>query len=361
MFENFDIKRILSYIIKTIILFLILYFTFVDPTGLVLLYYVYPSFYKIIYILILFAFAKIFAFKFKKKNFFTKHILNLLFLVVGVAICCGVLTLVNFTNDKNHEKRINNFINNADEIIYYNLNVQNYSGFENDKILHPGNYTTDTILINYKTKKVAFLLTNFSVFTEFQLTEGGISKNKHVQSIIELNSPGVYLKTFSPGGNESHRTSAIEITMKDGSKYSIDNLKETDTGYYYYLGLNDNVDIIKNIPDDYLLSITPIYLNKPSNSLIIYDDYYIITYTHAQENGNIVSYMNSIDTNTINNILKLINDNSYYYNSNESINYLIDCGGQTECIDEFINENTASEIVELLEHHEFNRIWYLEP
>ena len=232
-------KNILVYVLKVIALFSILYFTFEQPTGLVLLLYMSPILYIILYFSILFITSKIFSPKVKSNHFFHKHVIQPILLIIGIGVVFVLLYGVRYFIKLNKEAHINQFIELADEVVYYNTNTHYFNGVENDKIIHSDSYRTDTILIDYDAKRIGFLFGPFKEFVEFKLARKELQDpNEKIQLKIELNSPGLSLITFSPNEMNNHRTSSIELIMEDGTIYSITNLVEEETGYYYHLGLN---------------------------------------------------------------------------------------------------------------------------
>ncbi len=118
-------------------------------------------------------------------------------------------------------------------------------------------------------------------------------------------------------------------------------------------------DSSKNIPSNYKISISPVYLNQPSNSLLIYDNYYIITYSYAMQGQSLIYYKSKIDENKVNEIYNLLaetlnkdenKDKFPFYSA--KIKGILDIEGT-------INSSTINEIVKLLGYD--GKIWYVTP
>lgn len=61
-----------------------------------------------------------------------------------------------------------------------------------------------------------------------------------MQAEIPLSYPGKKLLTFYETESNNHRTIAMLLIQQDGTIYFADNIKEKDTGYTRYTGLNSS-------------------------------------------------------------------------------------------------------------------------
>lgn len=228
-----NLINISAYIIKILILFFILYFTFESPTSLVYIAYLSPILYILLYILVLYFLSNLPILS-NTEPFFKRHILRPLLSLLGVAVMFFGLYSIRYTGSTYESYRLKNFINNADETIPYSINSVYPSGIKNTS------FTTNTILIDYDTHKIGFLYyAGYDRFVVFDLTKSNENiDNNNIQIDVKLNSPGYSLTTFYPEKDLTHRTSDIQIIMENGEIYTISNLKEKDSGFYYFLNLD---------------------------------------------------------------------------------------------------------------------------
>lgn len=233
------IKKLAIYFVKVIVLFLILYFTFVEPTGLVLIAYVSMPLYIGVYLLLLLILSKFPKSDSLNKNFVVRHLLQPILLVLGIGIMFLLVSTIKDINNVNKQNNVKTIINKADDVLEYNLSSI-YSPSPNEL-----QYQHNTIFIDYDEMTVSFLLVaNYHEFHTFKLSKDNKCNNINNKQIdYTIPSSENTLITFYPIEENNHRTSAIQLMMKDGTVYSVCDLKEEDTGYYYYLGLKWGADI----------------------------------------------------------------------------------------------------------------------
>lgn len=237
--KNISIKKISVYLIKVLILFLILYFTIVEPTGLILFYYVVPWLYVLLYLILIFAISKIAKDKNDPKNIFIKHILQPFLLIIGVVIMFLILYGVKYINNINEQNKIESIIKKADDVLEYNL------AYEYNPSPKELQYRHNTIFIDYDKMTISFLLIDyFHEFHTFNLIKDKNCNNtNNIQVDYTIPSSKNILRTFYPDEENEHRTTAIQLIMKDDSIYSVCDLKSSGTNYYFYLSLRSEMEI----------------------------------------------------------------------------------------------------------------------
>ncbi|MCL2087145.1 MAG: hypothetical protein FWH05_06080 [Oscillospiraceae bacterium] len=148
--------------------------------------------------------------------------------LVFIAVWTSEYFINSFDNN-----RIDRFIKNADEIIYYYDATIVYNGIMNTQ------FKESVILIDYDSMSIAFLCSgDLGSYNEFKLTKtNNIIENPNLQTKVNLSFPGQTLTTYYSSKANEHRTTAIQIIIEDGSIYSISNIKDKNTGFDYYLGL----------------------------------------------------------------------------------------------------------------------------
>ncbi|MBQ8780727.1 MAG: hypothetical protein IJZ72_03525 [Oscillospiraceae bacterium] len=232
--EIFTIKNVLLYVLKVLILFLILFFTFFEPTALIYAAFLAMPVYIVLYLGIVFLLSKFpKAENAQEQNFFKRHILKPLLLLVGVGIMFLGLYAVNGIKERLKVMEAHAFIEKAEEIIEYNTNTIYVSG------VMETNYKHDMILVDYDTMTVGFIHHPYvsAELTKIKLKNKSPIHSEKIQREYELSSPGAKFTSFYPEEDSKHRTTAIEIEMEDGSFYSIDGLVDKDSGYTMFLGL----------------------------------------------------------------------------------------------------------------------------
>ena len=234
IYEIFTVKNVLLYIVKVLILFLILFFTFVEPTGLILLAFVALPVYIILYLGLTFLLSKLpKAEKNDGHGFFRRHLLKPLLLLLGVGVMFLGLQASYIIKDKLEIVQLHAFLDDADEIIEYNTSTYHVGGIMGT------DYEHDLIIIDYDTMTVGFLYHPYASaeLIKYKLKNNTAIQSENIQCEYELDSPGVKFKSFYPDESSKHRTTAIEIEMSDGSFYSLEGMVDKDSGYTMFLGL----------------------------------------------------------------------------------------------------------------------------
>ena len=175
-------------------------------------------------------------------------------IVVGLAVIIPLfISYHSFEIDQSFEKSdAKKMSKNAEEKISYNENKTYYSGIFGMK-----EYTHDHIFIDYDKNEVGILCkAGYDEFWKVKLNK--TSKNsyeyKHIindyimQANIPLNNPGKQLISFYENKNKMNCTIAFLLIYQDGIIYYADNIKEKDTGYTRYTGLDSSKYFVgKNI------------------------------------------------------------------------------------------------------------------
>ncbi|MCI7351348.1 MAG: hypothetical protein MSH60_11460 [Ruminococcus sp.] len=170
----------------------------------------------------------------------------------GIAlVIIGVILFDNFKYEigaaveKNAAKKM---LENAEEKIEYNVAEYNLDGIFGFKdCIH------DCILVDYDKNEVGLLYSaGLDEYWSVRLvptdskTVRNIESKYILQAEIPLDLPGKRLLTFSENPSNSHRTIAMVMEMSDGSVLYVDEIRESDTGYVRYSGLNSSVFRIRD-------------------------------------------------------------------------------------------------------------------
>lgn len=136
-------------------------------------------------------------------------------------------------------------IDEADEIIYYNLYSQQVAtpDFTHPAITHTCGNSHDMILIDYDTHSVTFLreltAAAYLEIDTFRLEPTDQTEFKvRVQVEVELSGQGELFVTHFPDLENPHRTSGIVLYMADGTVYALTDLTDPRNNYPYFLGLD---------------------------------------------------------------------------------------------------------------------------
>ncbi|MBQ2823537.1 MAG: hypothetical protein IJF18_03065 [Oscillospiraceae bacterium] len=234
LYEIFTVKNVLLYVLKVLVLFFIMYFSF--TTSFVLIFIL--GFTIPIYAAAVFGLAYLLS-KFPKsentedKNFFKRHILKPLLLLVGVGVMFLGLIGLNLAFDKLKEVELKYYLKNADQIIEYNTATYHVGGIMGT------DYEHDLIIIDYDTMTVGFLYHPYvsAELVKYKLKNNTAIQSENIQCEYELDAPGAKFRSFFPDESSKHRTTAIEIEMSDGSFYSLEGMVDKDSGYTMFLGL----------------------------------------------------------------------------------------------------------------------------
>ena len=232
-YEVFSLKNIVFFILKTIVLFVILYFTVTTAAVLLFLLPVTAILYIALFLGLTYFIANIPKKESdKEKNFFMRHILKPLLLLIGTGLIFLAIVLTNMIRDKIEIYQMRAFIDKADEIIEYNT-----STFYMDGLIGT-DYQHDLILIDFDTMTIGFLYRPYVMdrLEKIPLTQNSSLDMENIQCQYELDSPGVRFTAYYPNESSKHRTTAIELEMADGTFYSAKNLTD-DSGHVLFLNL----------------------------------------------------------------------------------------------------------------------------
>ena len=148
---------------------------------------------------------------------------------------------------KNAAKKM---LKNAEEKIEYNL-----SDFYPDGIFGIEDCIHNCILVDYDKNEVGLLYcAGYDEYWSVRLSPADsealrILENKSsyiLQAEIPLDSPGKRLLAYAENPSHAHRTVAMIMEMSDGSVYYADEIRDSDTGYSRYSGLNSSIFRIKD-------------------------------------------------------------------------------------------------------------------
>jgi hypothetical protein len=139
-----------------------------------------------------------------------------------------------YLTDSFETRRINRFIESADEILYYGDSTIISGGIKGTR------FEESVILIDYDRMRIAFLFSSYpdGEYREFELARAEqaiISPNLQIWATLQ--PPGALLTSYYPREASDHRTTALQIIMADGSIYSLSGIVDEDTGFDSYLGL----------------------------------------------------------------------------------------------------------------------------
>lgn len=170
--------------------------------------------------------------KIKVRNLIKEN-LGKVVLIVSIVVILIILAIINSLElDKKYY--LNALIKNGDEFITYDDSTIIVDGIMDTK------FTKSTILIDYDSKTVGFLMSrSIDEFLFYKLEEGNcVNGDRYLQREFELNNPGLSFKTFYKEEELSHRTNDLLLIMQDGTEYSSCNIKDYDGDSDPFLGMN---------------------------------------------------------------------------------------------------------------------------
>lgn len=163
--------------------------------------------------------------------------------IVGCLLIAGLFVYYHLFSIKKIIEKANakQMINNAEEKI----------GFDKSHILVGGifnmpEYRYNHVLIDYDKIEIGMLLNaSLEEFWKVKLKKTSLDSLEYqhivndyfMQADIPLNSPGKRLISFYEEESLMHRTIAFLLIYEDGTIYFADNIKEKDTGFTRYTGL----------------------------------------------------------------------------------------------------------------------------
>ena len=155
-------------------------------------------------------------------------------ILILIIISMSILFLIIKNFDLDEKYHLNHMIKNGDEFITYDESTIVVNGIKGT------NFTKSTIMLDYDSKTVGFLMSNsFNEFMVYKLKEGNcISDDRYLQREFELSRPGKTFKTYYSNEENSHRTTDILLIMNDGNFYSACDIRDEDGDYEPFLGLN---------------------------------------------------------------------------------------------------------------------------
>ena len=178
----------------------------------------------------------------KYKNINSKKVIKICLIIGSILIGFVVTYFHTFEIEKYLEKvNAKQMIKNAEEKIGFNKNNVIIGG-----IFDIPEFEYNHILIDYDKKEIGMLLnTSIDEFWKIKLekTTKNSSTYQHIindyfmQVDVPLNYPGERLISFYENENLIHRTIAFLLIYKDGTIYVADNIKEKDTGFTKFTGL----------------------------------------------------------------------------------------------------------------------------
>lgn len=190
----------------------------------------------------------------RSKIEFFKRIPFKKFLPVAGGIALVIISVILFDNfkyeigaaaEKNAAKKM---LENAEEKIEYDMAEYNLDGIFGFKdCIH------DCILVDYDKNEVGLLYSagydeywSVSLAPTDSETVLSMERKYILQAEVPLNSPGERLLTYADNPSNSHRTIAMIMEMSDGSVLYADEIREPDTGYARYSGLNSSIFRIRD-------------------------------------------------------------------------------------------------------------------
>lgn len=242
------VKTALEYILKSGIVFALLYFTFIEPTTV-------PSglFLVLVFGLGIFGFALwtaallgiVFLLsKLPKRDtsgegVFRRHFMRPIIIAVGTGAMFLVYFIALHLGEVGETASIKRDISNAEALFQYRTSTYHMSGIKGVDAIH------SLIIVDYDEPKVSFLIDEYYDYEVFRLKSGAHTCGGNVQTVIELPAPASKLITYYPDSNYpdrpdslSHRTCAVELIMEDGSVYSLSDIKQRDTDFPGWVGLD---------------------------------------------------------------------------------------------------------------------------
>ncbi len=168
----------------------------------------------------------------KGKSFFVRHIRQPLLLMTVTALTILAAMGAERIGERLEVSDARSAISRAEEILCYNDGEYHLDGIMGTEL------TRNSVLIDYDTMKLSFIFNgSFDKYIEVKLKKTAPYDSANIQTTAELKAPGKELIFFYPekGIEYDHHTSAVQLTMADGTVYTAE-LSEDDKGFIF-LGL----------------------------------------------------------------------------------------------------------------------------
>lgn len=226
-----------AFLLKVLFLFLLIWFC-LESYIVVMLIMAYPFVSVPVILMVIVGIAEIYPGMRKGRNFFIRHILQPILLIVAGSLILMGFYLAHEAEEMRREaeykqkiQAVQEFVKQGDEILCYN-DATYY-----DDIMGTG-LDRNSVIIDYDTMCVGFLHgSSLYDFDLIQLSESGPCEGV-LQTTAQLESPASVFTSYAPYDEElSHKTTAVQIVMEDGRVFSAHGLKE-DSGQDMYLGLS---------------------------------------------------------------------------------------------------------------------------
>lgn len=234
-------KYIPVWLVKSGLMFLFLYFQFLDYAGewsglyigfifvLGLLGLVIDIALTIALLFILAAIPP----KRIRESGLRKLIPDVLVIALGTALMFGLYFLSIPIGEKLEALKIHNDISHAEAVFEYDLSYFHLDGIEDIDTQH------SLIIVDYDSKTAAFLHSgSLERYKTFPLTLTDSPPEGLLQCDIPLPSPGAAIKTYRPSEENWGTTCSIALYMEDGSVYAIEDIPQKDNENHGYYGLN---------------------------------------------------------------------------------------------------------------------------
>lgn len=240
------LKTALEYILKSGIVFALLYFTFFEMTGISMLFFGLVlglgffglALWAAALLGIIFLLSKLPKKDTSGEGVFRRHFMRPIAIAVGAVIML-ILYLISLQLEEIGETESID----AEALFQYRMSTYNMSGIRGVDAIH------SLIIIDYDEPKVSFLIEAHHDYEVFKLKSGAHTCGGNVQTVLELPSPASKLITYYPDSDYhdrpdslSHRTCAVELIMEDGRVWSLSDIKQKDTDFPGWVGLTPYED-----------------------------------------------------------------------------------------------------------------------
>ncbi|MDE5992988.1 MAG: hypothetical protein K2G87_08065 [Oscillospiraceae bacterium] len=257
-------KTALEYIIKSGIVFALLYFTFIEFLsvlsdlffGLVLgLGFFGLALWAAALLGIIFLLSKFPKRDTSGEGVFRRHFMRPIIIAAGTGVMFILYFIAMQLSEVGETASIKRDISNAEALFQYRMSTYHMSGIKGVDAIH------SLIIVDYDEPKVSFLIETHHDYEVFRLKSGAHTCGGNVQTEIGLPAPASKLITYYPDSDYpddpdslSHRTCAVELIMEDGAVYSLSDIKQKDTDFPGWVGLTPYEDFAFVEDKDYSVS-----------------------------------------------------------------------------------------------------------
>lgn len=156
-------------------------------------------------------------------------------IIIGTmtALMFGILFLSFPIRDRIETVHIHNDISQSEAVFEYSLSEYHLDGIKDIDTQH------ELIIIDYDKHTVSFLtFAGYEQYAKLQLTKADTPPDGLLQCDIPLPAPGARMVTYRPDEENWGTTCSIALYMEDGSVYAMEDIPQKDEECNGYYGLN---------------------------------------------------------------------------------------------------------------------------